>query len=133
MSSVVDAVNEGMQRTGGPNARYAPWGPWSPAVTDDPAEIKAQLRAIATLVHVIRPPNAPDPGPLVRALAEAEPVIREGYDLEGYDLEVVQPPNPAMDRARQLFDLLPALVQRRIICTMAAVAKEAKGDIKLKT
>ncbi len=80
-----------------------PFGPWSPDCTDD-RERACQLRSLATLVHVMRMPGACDPGATVMALRRAE----SGDEH-------------ALAHARRMFDLMPALHQRRIICAFGAV------------
>lgn len=109
MADVIEVVNDAMQRAGGP---LPAWGPWSPDLID-PAERKAQMRQIATLVHILLPPASPDRAILVRAFCEAE--------------------GGAPDYARYLFDKLPALIQRRIIATIAEMTKLGRSDIENKS
>jgi hypothetical protein len=80
-----------------------PFGPWSPACTDQ-HERACQLRSLAVLVHVMRMPGAFDPAATVIALRRAESGDQH-----------------ALGDARRMFDLMPALHQRRIISAFGAV------------
>lgn len=108
------------------------WGPWSPSLTD-PAERKAQLRCLAAIVYMLRQQGGADIMPLVRALREAEmpQCERDVANLCNDDPADDFPRlDDDLDRARRLFDLLPALHRRRIIATFAQVTGPRKDDIK---
>jgi hypothetical protein len=87
------------------------------------AERRCQLRCVATLVYMMRLAGGPDPMPLVRLLREAENL--DPTEWIGY--------NSALQKARRVFDLLPALHQRKIIATFAALhdPRLLKGEPKV--
>lgn len=81
------------------------WGPWSFAAKldrsnpDHYAELAAQLRSLATLVHVMRLKGWPIEQ-LMLSLRKAE----QGLLIE-------------LEMARIMFDAMPSLIQRNIIAT----------------
>jgi hypothetical protein len=79
-------------------SRQAPWGPWSPGLTDD-VERKCQLRGLACVIAAYRGSASP----LIDVLRAAE------SDAE------------ALRDAAVVFDGLPSLVARRIVSTFGAV------------
>lgn len=93
------------------------WGPFTyDPVTSDPAEHRAQLRSLATLIHTHRAHGQMPTDKLTLTLRKAE--FCTDY----------------LDQARQQFDLLPSLTQRHIIASFHEInhglPTRAARDIK---